>query len=308
MPSIYTPLDLTAPPVGSTGYGTNTPTITNPLLSDTMIYKGSTDSPVFQQFLNVNGYASAKDYFNRINGGVTAPPVTVGKPTSTSTQSFNQSTFTPNEVKVGASPVAPLLQNLITSLQGVGGQNNVSYNTAANRIRERSTADTSAALNSITNRNLSRGFGNSGINDNQQIQAATAVDQNTASELSNLEKTMTEFSLQQQANNVNALAQAVSAALGLGSENFQRDSFNAQGVAQNNSLLAQLFGLQEGNRLDQYKFDANLAENARLESEKNLLQKLIAFNQTDTQKMIASGQNQSNIQQQFFDTILKGIF
>lgn len=108
-----------------------------------------------------------------VPGGPTSPVQTPGGPGSTPAQGMDPSQLQ----SYGQTPGAPPTQDAFQYQQGGASDllNNIaqqstegtlnSFNTSANRLRERLDSAGAGAADAARNRNLSRGFGNSGIND-----------------------------------------------------------------------------------------------------------------------------------------------
>lgn len=172
-------------------------------------------------------------------GPMTAPPASTGGGVTTvpgapagggGGTSFTLPTTTQNPFQMGGFDPMKMLQNVYN--QASGGGSTTAYNTAANRLRERIDSSTAGNVMTAQNRNLSRGFGVSGIND--------AAVRN------------------QQAMGQNAYAQGLSD-LELGFEDRRLQGLNIAGGAANNmlsgmggfqELLAQLQGQAMGNAND----------------------------------------------------------
>lgn len=136
-----------------------------------------------------------------------------------------------------------------TDIEGAatGGTIN-SYNTAANRLRERLDASTQGQANTAQNRSLSRGIGNSGINDAEQANIQSAGQQNYAQGLNDLSD---KFETQRQAGLQTALGAA-------------------NGASQNNNFVDnQLVGLINSNANRSNTIDLANLNNSAAQSRQN---------------------------------------
>lgn len=168
--------------------------------------------------------------------------------------------------------------------QATGGTIN-EYNNAANRLRERLDASTKGQEDSVTNKFLGRGFGNSGLNDAAQYQTAAAGQSAYGNSLADLSD---KFESQRQQGLQTAAGAAASQA-GLETnknQTQQTDQSQIRDADQQNGR----FGFEQGQQ--QSQFVAGLQQQLQLARENNASQEEIAKLQGQIQQALQSSSQQ----------------